>query len=103
MIIAGIDCGVHGALAVIDVVDGAAAHLIATADVPTTGTGAKEKIDVLALRAWIEKHHPEFAFIERVQGMPQQGISSAVKYARAAGAIEATIALSASTVLCVEP
>jgi hypothetical protein len=56
------------------------------------GTGAKERVDAIALRAWIVTHKPQHAYIERAQAMPKQGASSGFKYGRAVGAIEATLA-----------
>jgi hypothetical protein len=52
--ILGVDPGVHGGLAVIELNDGAAPQLIDAIDIPTVGTGAKERVDVLALRAWFK-------------------------------------------------
>src|SRR5438045_2799093 len=93
MRILGIDPGVHGGLAVIEVNDGAAPVLIDAADIPVVGVKAKERVDALAVRAWVTSHQPHHAVIERAQAMPKQGASSGFKYGRAVGALEAAISL----------
>jgi crossover junction endodeoxyribonuclease RuvC len=102
MIVAGLDPGVHGGLAVICVANGAAV-LIDAIDVPVAGIGAKERVDILAIRDWIERHRPAHAYIERAQAMPRQGSSSGFKYGRAVGSIEAAITLSGVPLTIVEP
>ena len=99
----GIDPGVHGGLAVVEITDGAAPILVEAIDVPVVGTGAKERVDVAAIRNFIEKHKPIRALIERAGVMPKQGIASGFKYGRAVGAIEAAIALCAIPIEVIEP
>jgi crossover junction endodeoxyribonuclease RuvC len=99
----GIDPGVHGGLAVVEIADGAAPVLVEAIDVPVIGTGAKERVDVAAIRNFIEKHKPILALIERAQAMPKQGASSGFKYGRAVGAIEAAIALCSIPLEIIEP
>src|SRR5215471_19990044 len=103
MKVLGIDPGVHGGLAIVEINDGAVAPLIDAIDVPVTGSGAKERVDVLATRAWIANHHPDQAIIERAQAMPKQGASSGFKYGRATGALEAVIACCEIPVTIIEP
>jgi crossover junction endodeoxyribonuclease RuvC len=103
MKILGIDPGIHGGLAIVDIVDGAAPELIGAIDIPTVGVKAKERVDVHALRAWIEAHRPDHAMVERAQAMPRQGASSGFKYGRATGAIEAVIACCEVPLTIVEP
>jgi crossover junction endodeoxyribonuclease RuvC len=99
----GIDPGVRGGLAIVEIDDGAAPRLVDAVDIPTVGTGAKERVDVLALRAWIQTHHPDRAGIERSQAMPKQGASSGFKYGRATGALEAVLACCEIPFEIVEP
>ena len=99
----GVDPGIHGGLAVVEVANGAAARLIDATDIPTVGTGAKERVDVLALRTWIQTHHPNRAGIERAQAMLKQGASSGFKYGRACGALEAVLACCEVPFEIVEP
>jgi crossover junction endodeoxyribonuclease RuvC len=103
MRILGVDPGVHGGLAIIKLNDGAAPVLVDAADIPTVGIGAKERVDVLALRTWIQTHRPDCAGIERGQAMPKQGASSGFKYGRATGALEAVLACCEIPFELVEP
>jgi crossover junction endodeoxyribonuclease RuvC len=99
----GVDPGVHGGAAVVEFSDGTAPQLVDAIDIPTVGTGAKERIDVLALRTWIQTHRPDRAGIERGQAMPKQGSSSGFKYGRACGALEAVLACCEIPLELVEP
>jgi crossover junction endodeoxyribonuclease RuvC len=103
MIIAGIDPGIRGGIAVIHVADGGAPLLLEAADIPVVGAGARERVDGIALRGWIRKHKPEWAYIERAQAMPKQGSSSGFKYGRAVGAIETVFACCDVPVTIIEP
>ena len=69
--ILGVDPGIRGGLAIITVDDGAAPRLVDAIDIPVTGTGAKERVDAIALRDWIVTHKPQHAYIERGQAMPK--------------------------------
>jgi crossover junction endodeoxyribonuclease RuvC len=103
MKIIGIDPGIHGGLAIVEINDGAAPQLIDAIDIPIAGTGAKERVDPIAIRVWINEHRPQHALIERAQAMPKQGASSGFKYGRAIGAIEAVIACCGIPMTIVEP
>jgi len=54
MRILGIDPGVRGGLAIVEVNNGVAPKLVDAIDVPTVGIGAKERIDAIAMRGWIQ-------------------------------------------------
>jgi crossover junction endodeoxyribonuclease RuvC len=103
MRVLGVDPGISGGLAVVEITDGAAPALVEGIDIPVVGTGAKERVDVTAIRNFIDRHKPVRALIERAQAMPKQGSSSGFKYGRAVGAIEAAIVLSGIPVTIVEP
>ena len=103
MRILGVDPGIHGGLAIVACNDGAAPELVDAIDIPVTGVGAKERVDVLAVRTWIETHPPAHALIERAQAMPKQGASSGFKFGRATGALEAVIACCKIPMTIVEP
>jgi len=103
MIVAGVDPGINGGLAIVIITDGAAPQLVEAIDIPIIGTKAKERVNAIAIRAWISKHGIQHAFIERAQAFPGQGASSSFKYGRAVGAIEAAIALSGIPVTIIEP
>jgi crossover junction endodeoxyribonuclease RuvC len=99
----GCDPGVHGGLAVIEINDGAAPQLVDAIDIPVAGVGAKERVNVLAIRAWILAHRPQHAFIKRAQALPKQGASSGFKYGRATGALEAVLACCEIPLTIIEP
>jgi crossover junction endodeoxyribonuclease RuvC len=103
MKVLGADPGVNGGFAIVVVEDGAAPQLVEAIDIPVIGVNAKQRVDAIAIRAWVSKHDVQQAFIERAQAMPAQGRSSIFKYARAIGSIEAAIALSGIPVTIVEP
>ena len=102
--ILGVDPGIRGGLAIVAVdPNGTAPHLVDAIDIPVAGVGAKERVDVLAIRDWIVQHAPQHALIERAQAMPKQGASSGFKYGRAVGALEAVITCCAIPLTIVEP
>src|SRR5262249_51586969 len=103
MIVAGIDPGIHGGLAIVAIEDGAAPQLVDAIDIPIAGVKAKERVDVLAIRSWMYVHQPQHAFIERAQALPKQDPSSGFKYGRATGALEAVIACCEIPLTIVEP
>ena len=100
--IAGIDPGLTGAIAMMDV-RAISTILVDIIDVPITGSGAKQSVDVILLQEWIQRHGPRHAFLERAQAMPRQGSSSGFKYGRCTGALEATLLLCAVPLVVVEP
>jgi hypothetical protein len=97
----GVDCGLSGALAVVETINGVPV-LIDAIDMPSTGSGAKARVDIIAAAQWIAKHAPSMAYVERAQAFPGQGASSGFSYGRAVGAIEATIALCQIPMILVE-
>jgi crossover junction endodeoxyribonuclease RuvC len=101
-VVLGIDPGIRGGLAIVRLFE-SGPRLIDAIDIPTVGTGAKERVDILALRTWLLGHSPYQAFIERAQAMPGQGSSSGFKYGRAVGSIEAIVAACEIPFEIVEP
>jgi crossover junction endodeoxyribonuclease RuvC len=99
----GVDPGIFGGLAIVETVGNAVPDLIDAIDIPVVGVGAKERVDVLAIRDWITPFQPQHAFIERAQAMPKQGASSGFKYGRAVGSLEAVIACCGIPMTIVEP
>jgi crossover junction endodeoxyribonuclease RuvC len=99
----GVDPGIAGGLAVVEMIDGAVPVLVEATDIPIIGTGAKERVDVVAVRDSIAQHRPALAMIERAGVMPKQGIASGFKFGRACGSIEATVMLCGIPVEIVEP
>ena len=102
MKVLGIDPGIHGGLAVLEIV-GRDIALIDVIDVPITGSGAKQSVDPILLQEWLQRYGPRHAFLERGQVRPLQGSSSGFKYGRCIGALEATLLLCAVPLVVVEP
>ena len=103
MKILGIDPGIHGALALVEIVDGAAPQLVNVLDVPVIGAGAKERVNTMLVRDWLAHHTPDHALIERAGSMPKQGVASTFKYARAVGSLETVVACSDIPYSIIEP
>jgi Holliday junction resolvasome RuvABC endonuclease subunit len=98
----GIDPGIRGALALIEIREDGP-RVVDAIDIPTIGTGAKERVNVHAVQEWVLQHGPFRAFVERGSSMPRQGVASTYKFGRAVGSIEATIALCNVPLEIVEP
>jgi Holliday junction resolvasome RuvABC endonuclease subunit len=98
----GVDPGVHGGLAIVRLFE-SGPRLVDAIDVPVIGTGAKERVDVIALQQWLLEYGPYRTFIEQAQAMPKQGASSGFKFGRATGAIEAIIAANNIPFEIIEP
>jgi crossover junction endodeoxyribonuclease RuvC len=103
MKICGIDPGIHGAIALVEINDGAALQLVDVLDVPVIGTGAKERVNTMLVRDWLAQHAPDHALIERAGSMPKQGVASTFKYARAVGSLETVVACSDIPYSIIEP
>src|SRR5262249_41650804 len=100
----GLDPGaVSGGCAIVEIGDGVALQLVDAIDLPIIGVKAKQRINVLALRTWIQQHRPDHAVIERGQAMPRQGASSGFKFGRGCGALEAAIQLLEIPMTIIEP
>jgi crossover junction endodeoxyribonuclease RuvC len=99
----GVDPGIRGGLAVVEIIDGAAPQLVDAIDIPTTGTKARERVDASAIKEFVEQHKPVRAAIERAQAMPRQGVSSSFKYGRSVGSIEAVLTCCELPVDIIEP
>jgi crossover junction endodeoxyribonuclease RuvC len=101
--ILGIDPGIHGALALVEIIDGATPQLVDVLDVPVIGTGAKERVNTMLVRDWLAQHQPDHALIERAGSMPKQGVASTFKYARAVGSLETVVACNDIPYSIIEP
>jgi hypothetical protein len=58
MRVLGVDPVVSGGLAVVEITDEAAPVLVECIDIPVVGTGAKERVDVAAIRNFVDRHAP---------------------------------------------
>jgi crossover junction endodeoxyribonuclease RuvC len=101
--IAGVDPGIHGGIAVILIDGGAAPQLLDAIDVPIIGSGAKCRVDAIAVRKWLALHQVTHAAVERGQALPRQGSSSGFLYGRACGALETVVACLEIPLTIVEP
>jgi crossover junction endodeoxyribonuclease RuvC len=102
-LVVGVDPGVKGGAAYVEIIDGSTPVLVSCIDIPVVGAGAKERVDAIALRDWLMTHKPQHAYVERAQAMPKQGSSSGFKYGRATGAVEAVLACCEIPTSIVEP
>jgi crossover junction endodeoxyribonuclease RuvC len=98
----GVDPGITGGLAIVKLLQ-TGPRLIDACDIPTVGTGAKQRLDAIALQELLLRYGPHVAFIERAGAMPKQGIASAFRYGRAVGVIEAVIAVNNIPTELIEP
>ena len=97
----GVDPGLSGALAIIEMINGLP-MLVDVIDMPATGTGAKARVDILAVATWIKEHAPVDRLRRARASVAGQGASSGFSYGRAVGAIEAVVALCSVPLILVE-
>ena len=92
MIILGIDPGLSGALAFLDTNTG----MIAIEDMPTVevkrNNKLKREVSPQLTAAIIAKRHAEAAFLEKVNAMAGQGVSSVFSFGRSSGILEGILA-----------
>jgi hypothetical protein len=98
----GVDPGICGGLSIVRLLE-SGPHLVDAIDVPVVGSGAKQRVDAIALQQWLLDHGPHRAFVERAGVMPRQGIASGFKFGRATGAIEAIITVCNIPLEFIEP
>lgn len=103
MRVLGIDPGLNGGAAVVDVTAPSDFRLLDAIDLPVAGEEHRRRIKVRDLAEWISALRPDVGAIERAQAMPKQGASSGFKYGRAVGSLEATVVLVGVRLLSVEP
>jgi len=102
MKILGVDVGLTGACAVVEVrADGP--HVIAVTDMPVVGVGARRRVDAIGLQKWLIEVGPNHAIIEAAQAFPRQGTASIFRYGRAAGVAEGVIAACGISIEYVSP
>lgn len=73
MIIIGLDPGISGAAAAIDIGDMGGIELIDIIDLPSCADGTKRQLHIAPFGAWLEKIAPDLAIIENVQPMMGKG------------------------------
>jgi len=92
MIILGIDPGLSGALAFLD----ARANTIEVVDMPTVevkrNNKLKREVSAQLVADIVVKRHVGAAFVERVNAMPGQGVTSVFSFGRSTGILEGVLA-----------
>lgn len=86
MRILGIDPGAKGAVALL-----ANGSLARVWDTPTTLQNGKARVDAGALASIVRDARADHAFLERVNAMPGQGVSSMFAFGRALGIAEGVV------------
>jgi crossover junction endodeoxyribonuclease RuvC len=102
-VIAAIDPGVSGAIAIIDT----NGNVIAVEDLPIhlirSGRKLRTELDLAGLRAMLTAQPIEHVFIEAVHAMPKQGVVSMFRFGYAAGAIAGLVTGLALPLTLVRP
>jgi len=92
MIVIGIDPGLSGAIAFYDTVEGA----VEIADMPTVEISRngknKREVSAVLLSNILTRHKVEAAFLERVNAMAGQGVTSVFSIGRSSGMVEGILA-----------
>ena len=92
MLLLGIDPGLSGAVAVLDLSN----KLLAVHDIPTTtirsGKSDKRQVSEAMLSAIIKRINPQHAYLEFVSARPGQGVSSMFNFGVGYGAIKGVLA-----------
>ena len=88
MTILGIDIGLNGGMACLDIssnaVDWTESRIM---PMPIIG-GKKRHLDLHFIKGWILEKQPELVIIEKVSAMPKQGVSSMFRFGEQFGAIQ---------------
>ena len=84
MNIAAVDPGVSGSIVVLDKTGSYVAHMI----MPTLKIGTKNRVNGAALAAFLSQFELTHCYLEKVQAMPGQGVSSMFSFGHSAGLIE---------------
>lgn len=84
----GVDPGLEGALAVLDI-DGA----ISILDLPTTGIGTKRCLDEHGISRWLGNYSIDHAYIEYVSAMPGWGSGGSFRFGMSFGILRAIVSL----------
>ena len=104
MIIAGIDPGLSGAIALLDAESGG---VIDCVDMPThqllRGGKAKRELDAHALAGMIGRDRIGHCFIEAVSSMPGQGVSSVFSFGKSFGIVLGILAAQQIAFTLVSP
>lgn len=88
-LILAVDPGISGALVILDCSGNYVDHLLA----PTIKIGSRSRLNGAAISAWLKEHASDIchAYIEQVNAMPGQGVTSMFTFGHAAGYIEGIV------------
>ena len=104
MILAGIDPGLGGAVALLDATTGAVLDVL---DMPTLllrrGGKHKHELDAHALAAALGRDRIGHAFVEAVGAMPAQGVSSVFSFGKSVGILIGVLATLGTPMTFVAP
>jgi crossover junction endodeoxyribonuclease RuvC len=92
MKICGIDPGINGAIAFLDINRGEVLIIDMPVGIVERNGKAKKEISAAMIAAAFQAHRPDVAFIERVGAMPGQGLSSTWSFAFGTGQIVGVLA-----------
>ena len=87
-LILGVDPGLGGALALVDL-DGP--RLVAALPMPVVRFGRHAIVDAAAILDWLEPFRVSAIVIEDVHAMPGQGVASSFQFGRLAGGVESAL------------
>jgi crossover junction endodeoxyribonuclease RuvC len=94
MLLAGIDPGIEGAVALLEYA-GLDVRLLDIVDMPildlSRGRKKRREIDVHALAAIFRERPPDEAYLERAGARPRQGVASVFRYGDGYGAIRGVL------------
>jgi len=97
--IIGIDPGITGAIAVLDLKK----NLITLHDMPTQTIGKRQQVNAHELAAILRGVGACVAYVERVGAMPKQGVSSMFNFGETAGVLRGVLAALEIQVCYVTP
>ena len=86
-LILGIDPGCTGSIALLDDEFNYIDHLL----MPTIKTGKSNRVNGVAIMAFIKHYEISHAYLEQVHSMPKQGVASSFNFGHSAGVIEGII------------
>lgn len=103
MVVLGIDPGLHGAVAILEI-EGGACRMAHIHDMPIAA-GPKGKVDLLhvALIEILRSVPPSICWVEQVGAMPGQGVSTMFRFGKTAGAIHCAVAAAGHELRLVTP
>lgn len=86
-LILGIDPGCTGSVVILDEDNNYINHLL----MPTLKIGKSNRVNGVAVMAFLSHYSISHAYLEKVHSMPQQGVASTFNFGHAAGVIEGII------------